>query len=364
MKTLLSSSLTRVGLLALLGCSQALRPAFRFDQFQKADIPCRPLVLRAFRSGEARTLQASPTFDGPDRNYHHPAFNPQNPDEVAYYMSVDKAWNALSKREKHLSGTWVVNLRTKRRYQVSKAYESFGYRTRPGGYNWLTYSDEGKTWSMNTQNGSRHQLTHSLAHEWPQWSPDGQRLVAQRVRLWHYPGINHNPLVLLDSAGQRIPTPGLEVQKGPPGPWSPDGRWLLLTDSASAETAVGLYDFHTSQVRFIDLSPHHFYLSPHHFFGDGAWLPDSQGFVWCTNDGVFRTSLVTGITAQLRTGCESRVYASPSVASDGKLLIVERTDMHVAAECDSICVYRETNLWTMNLDGSNERKMVFRKHRR
>lgn len=259
---------------------------------------------------------------------------------------------ALPEDKSHYpTGIWIANLRTGQQHQVSEGRDFAAVQVRPGGGNWLTCTRGTQTWNLNVTNGTIRQLTYGPEHNWPWWSPNGQELVGSLHQVGLTPG---GYLCRLDSAGQRIPTPALEHFVVLPSPWSPDGKWLMVQDGLFLTgPGVQLYNLGTAQLCSITL--------PSNPDFDVAWLPDSQGFVWCGKDGIFATTLANGTTVQLRTGCERRIYNRITIASNGKMIVVERTDRRV--ESDSLHMYSETNLWTMNLDGSNERKMVFRNSR-
>ena len=218
---------------------------------------------------------------------------------------------------------------------------------------WLALSKDGQIWNVKANGDSLTQLTFSPGHYQPQWSPNGQTLVCALSG----DGAANQHLVLLDKNGTRIPTPRLETRAGYAHGWLPNGT-LLLLDVASDEGPQGLgtYNFRTGQVRF---------LVTHKPTPEGvgnscygaAWLPDSQSFVWCTGQGIYRTNASTGSTTQLRTGCRCRTYLHPSVSADGRQFIVERLDQRGVE--DGTKIHTETALWLLDIDGRNERKVQF-----
>ena len=87
------------------------------------------------------------------------------------------------------------------------------------------------------------------------------------------------------------------------------------------------------------------------------WLPDNRTLIWAGSGGLFRTDTQTKQTTTLHKGCQSRVYLSPSVAADGKTIVVERVDYEVKGT--PLALYGEHNLVLMDSDGRNERKAAF-----
>ena len=204
---------------------------------------------------------------------------------------------------------------------------------------------------MKATGDSLTKLTNGPAHYQPQWSPDGQRLVC--FMNGKGPGEQH--LVLLTKNGTPLPAPGFDAL-GYAEAWAPDGNQLLVGQSEGGRFGLGIYDFRTGKARFVVA-----YRPAPEGTGDScygaAWLPNSQAFVWCTGGGVFRTDVATGATTRLRVGCFARAYLHPSVSANGQQLVVERTDQKAIE--DGTKIYSEIALWTMNIDGSNERKVEF-----
>ncbi len=362
MRALLSKSLAVAGLLVLLGCSRLLTPAFRLaaPSNPAAPVDCSPIVFKKIPDDWV----TAPEFgwhvfpDGCLRR--HPVFNPYNPDEVAYRLDSGSGFARRSAHEKHPNGIWVVNLRTKQQHQLPDSYDTFDYQPRPGNNYWLTCKFGTELWGLNGQNGGRRLLINP-APEGAKWSPDGRQLVSRAWETGAPQGPFTGHLLLSDTAGHRILAPVLEARAGLPGPWSPDGRWLLLGAPEAAVRTVCLYEFATGNLQFVRLPFDAALPWADASWVGAAWLPDSQGFVWCIDGGLYRTSLATGITTQLRAVCIRQIYEAVSVASDGQQMVLQRADQRIHS--DSLHRHRATNLWTMNLDGSNERKMVFRKSR-
>ena len=75
------------------------------------------------------------------------------------------------------------------------------------------------------------------------------------------------------------------------------------------------------------------------------------------NVGIGTTDTQTRETKQLHTGCDTRVYLNPDVSADGRTILVRRIDRKSVDDGQE--VYQESNLWLMDIDGRNERKIVF-----
>ena len=91
------------------------------------------------------------------------------------------------------------------------------------------------------------------------------------------------------------------------------------------------------------------------FVYGATWLPNGKNIVWCCDQGLQRTELLTQRTVRLRSACEGRRYDNPAVSPDGRQLVVERTDQRVSD--DDYLMHTEINMWTLNLDGTNEQQV-------
>ncbi|WP_139252145.1 TolB-like translocation protein [Hymenobacter psychrotolerans] len=247
-----------------------------------------------------------------------------------------------------VAGIWKTNLDTKRQTQVLAGNDIF-LQLRWGPQGWLALSKNHQVWKVKSTGDSLTQLTYGVPHYQPQWSPDGQRLVCWQDG----PTAAAQGLVFLDRKGGARTAPA-EPLKGYAEGWSSDGTKLLLQHTADGVFGLGVYTFASNKVDLIvpvDIK------AGHGGIHGAAWLPNGNGFVWSSDLGLFRTDLASRRTVTLHTGCSGRIYIHPSISSDGRTLIVERVDRH--AEDNGRAIYGETNLWTMDLDGNNQRKVEF-----
>ncbi|MDQ2795053.1 MAG: hypothetical protein M3Y12_13760 [Bacteroidota bacterium] len=335
MKTLLRQLLVAAGLLAGTGCAKTTEPPT-----PTPPCDCPPLVVKP-------TSFMWPTV-GPTLNYARPVFNPADAREVAYLRgSTDEGPLGPFR----IGGLWVGSLATRQQRPVLLGNDMY-LQVRWGAGGWLALSKGDQIWKIKATGDSLTQLTNGPAHYQPQWSPDGQRLVCFSSGN----GAADQHLELLAKDGTRLPMPSLEALNGYAEAWAPDGNQLLVGLSEGSRHGLGIYDFRTGRARFLVANQPAPEGTGDSCFG-AAWLPDSQAFVWCTGGGVFRTDAATGATTRLRAGCFARTYLHPSVSANGQQLIVERTDQKAIE--DGTKIYAEIALWTMNIDGSNERKVEF-----
>ena len=276
------------------------------------------------------------------RYYALPCFNPSNPREIAYAKS-----DADNPTE---DGLYMANLDTRQQRPIY-LHRGPTLQLHWSTTGWLALSMNDQVWKIKANGDSLTQLTTGGFHYLPQWSPDGQRLVCRE------PDSPGAPLIIIDKNGRWLTQlSGFPVNycQG----WSPDGTRLLITYGPLANEqgyGVGVYDLATNQAQLIVDTQ-----VPNNSSGmltGAAWLPDSRNVVWAAGTGIYTTDTQTRETKQLHTGCDTRVYLNPDVSADGRTILVRRIDRKSLDEGKG--VYQESNLWLMDIDGRNERKIVF-----
>ena len=223
-------------------------------------------------------------------------------------------------------------------------YPSFG----PGG--WVAFQRADQVWKAKANGDSLRQLTYAPGpHYVPRWSPDGSRLVCQDPNS---PVGNH---LIMDKNGKTIRSIRL-VDTQYALAWAPDGNSILVEyNPTGRDENLATYNLTTGQLDVVAISP----AAPdsYGFVNGAAWQPDGKSIVWCGGAGPVphRPGLPHyGAPAQRLPGAALR---EPGVSPDGRQLAVERTDRHVSA--DGYSMYTTTNIWTMDPDGRNERRVTF-----
>ena len=281
-----------------------------------------------------------PRVTGADTSYDYPCFNPRNPREVVFYRVERNNFTNY--------GLYTANLDTHQKRFIRLGNE-FGLQVRWGPTGWIALSMGSQIWKLKANGDSLTQLTFGTPHYQPQWSPDGQRLVCRE------PDSPGGPLIIIDKNGRKLTTlNGFPTQYCES--WSPDGTRLLVRyGTFGQDYGLGVYDLATNRVDLVAPSN-----VPNSSLGDlngAAWLPDSRNVIWASGTGIYATDTQTRQTQQLHTGCDTRIYLNPDVSADGRSILVRRVDQKSIDNGQG--VYQESNLWLMDIDGGNERKLVF-----
>ena len=315
----------------------------------QADI--EPCDCPEFMTPSKWRFDFEPPITGPDITYHQPSYNPANPAELVYRR---QSWAELSQRPQNPAfvGLWTGTLSGGPQRPLQLGY-SLLVDPNYGPNGWIAFNQAAQVWKVKANGDSLQRLTGGTStHYRPVWSPDGSRLVCRRDN--DAPG---GPIYIMDKQGR--PLRSLLINySGFPLAWSPDGNSLLLDYAPNGnnnELGLATYNLLTDKLEFLVLSPHTANTSGE--IRGAAWHPDGKSVVWCGSLGLYRTDLSSRRTVRLRSACTGRLYFSPSIAPDGRQIAVERYDRRDSD--DGFSEHTEINIWTLNIDGSNERRVDF-----
>ncbi len=76
-------------------------------------------------------------------------------------------------------------------------------------------------------------------------------------------------------------------------------------------------------------------------------------------DGIYKINKFSKVETKIRNACTTRVFTDISVSSDGKKILVEREDI-TNYEDDDWYYNIQSNIYIMDIDGQNERKIEFK----
>jgi Tol biopolymer transport system component len=327
--------------LALLGASTWLSACSDRDAVEPCDCP------EVTDTGKWNRF-IEPPVSGPDFSYHEPSYNPANGQQLVYRRESRAELNQRPQPAATI-GLWLGEPYTGQQTPLLRGYDllrspSFGPR------GWIAFNRLGEVWKVKANGDSLTRLPLRLGpHHQPRWSPDGTRLVSQQLGI---PGGNH---LIVAQDGTPLRTVRLDNSRYALA-WSPDGQSLLIEYSPTGrDRGLATYDLRTDQLDLVLTSPS----KPN---GQGmvygaAWAPDGKTIVWCGDLGLYKTDLTTRRTVRLRSSCTGRRYFNPAISPDGRQIAVERLDQRVSD--DQYSMHTETNIWTLDFDGRNERKASF-----
>jgi len=286
---------------------------------------------------------------GPDLSYHQPSYNPADARQLVYRRG-SRADLGQRVQPALRVGLWTGATTGGPQSPLLRGYDVlFDPNYGPGG--WVAFCRGGQVWKAKANGDSLQLLTSgNIMHVVPRWSPDGARLLCHADN--DTPG---GPIQILDRNGRLVRSLLIENTRYALA-WSPDGNSILVEyDPTRHGMGLATYDLRTNQLVAVATSPAA--PSSEGFVYGAAWLPDGKSIVWCSDLGLYKTDLATRRTVRLRSSCQGRRYDNPAVSPDGRQLAVERTDQRVSDDGNSM--HTEINIWTMDADGGDERKVVF-----
>ncbi len=286
---------------------------------------------------------------GPDLTYHQPSYNPANARQLVYRRG-SRADLDQRVQPGRTVGLWTGGTTSGQQSPLLLGYDVL-FNPNYGPNGWVAFCRSQQVWKAKANGDSLQRLTFgNSSHVVPLWSPDGSRLVCHRDNT--SPG---GPILIIDRNGRQLRSLLIE-NTGFAVAWAPDGNSLLLEyDPTRKDMSLATYDLRTNQLEAVVTIPKT--ENTYGFVYGAAWLPDGKGIVWCCDQGLYKTELATRRTVRLRSSCQGRRYINPAVSPDGRQLAVERTDQHVSD--DGYSMRTETNIWTLDLDGSNEQQVKF-----
>ncbi len=268
--------------------------------------------------------------------YGRPCFNPNNPNEFVYTKTDSSKPNEINE-------IWTYNLETKENRHIA---DDALYYLKWGHNNWIVFNRiDNQVWKVKSNGDSLTQLTSEHWSLYPDWHPDGKKIIFQRVDESPRPN-----LMIMDDNGQVISE--LDSTLGWTAHWSPDGEKIIF--GKDNRTLGYVNTCNLSQIHPVRVIPNIVNsISPYSIF----WFPDSDKVAWADGLGSLRiTNIYTHETVLVKLGCDSRTYLTPSVSSDGKKIIVERINRR---KVEKYTIFVTFGIYIIDLPSLKETKVEF-----
>ena len=273
----------------------------------------------------------------PTLNRQAPCFNPNNTAEIS--LTVGNISNPAG------DNLYTLNLNTgQKTFLVNNVW----YQPKWSVKNWIVFNrTDRQIWKIKSNGDSLTQLTFSNENYAPEWSPDGEKLVYRQVIGSIY------YIMITTASGNKLDSITNAFYGN--GSWAPNNTKIATIYNASTGHNIGLIDIQSKAIKAITSYPEQ---SPtgKTIINSMDWSNDSQSIFWCSGYGLYKTEVSSGITTQLKYGCDRKYYIYPSISPDGQKIIVGRID---AKLLNTNTIYSEYNLYIMNIDGSNETKINY-----
>lgn len=268
-----------------------------------------------------------------------PSFNPVGNGDFVYFKG-----NGHDDPAK-LNGIWRAHLHQPGERQLPPTKDvQLGLHWGPRGR--IAYNNlGGQIMTITSEGDSLQSLPYYILRYQPIWSPNGLQIACQLD--------GDRPqkagLIILSDAGRQVEIISPKSY-GYALSWAPDFHKLAVVYSPSRyEYGLGTYDFANHTFELVAQGDEAAGIS------SADWLADSRTIVWTAGNGIFKMDAETKRTTQLRQSCDSRLYMYSTVSPDGTTILVQRVDRQLTN--DSTTIREESNLWAMDIDGSNERQV-------
>jgi hypothetical protein len=280
------------------------------------------------------TVNTAINYSQPDTGHSFGRFNPNNSDEICYFLGIHST-NTTEIKHRNLSS----NSETLVFSGLVWSFMSYSSN------DWLIFNYSGNNlWKVKTNGDSLTQLTFDGQSLEPHWNNNGQQYIFRQDI-----GSTHRTIIC-DKNGQHIDT--LSGFYWHNGSWSRDNNLLVSIDYDNLIT----YSFSSGAISTI--SGHGQGNSSKDGILDVTISPDSRKIYWCNGWGIFYQNISTGQTGQIATSCDARRFNSIDISADGqKLLCTSYNEKMLDYNTNSVFI--ETKMYLMNVDGSNRHEINF-----
>lgn len=269
-------------------------------------------------------------------DYMEPCFNPENPEQLAYYRFDNTGFNLSSE-------IWVVDFCTgEKKLIANNALYGLDWSIK----DWLIYTaDDQNIWKIKSNGDSLTQLTFvGDYNRYPKWSPDGERIAFNaEIQGTQY-------FFISNSTGNVVDT--LEEL-------SFSRAWCWVDNSSICYSS---YNSNSSQIKILNVESNEVDVV-HEItgeFGDyymiaTAKLPSSNSIIWCSLGLIGKTDLNTESSTIIKERLTQDGFWNISVNPDRNEILINKRIIHSAPNCkyDS-----DWGFYLITTDGTNTRKVI------
>jgi Tol biopolymer transport system component len=201
-------------------------------------------------------------------------------------------------------------------------------------------------WKIKSNSDSLTQLTTSgNFNNNAIWNSEGTKLIYRKAGAGSAPSL----FLMIDETGGTIDTiPELRYISS--WHWSSDDEIIsCITANAMDEVVLGFYNINNRE--FSEMPP--LDVPQYGYIMDTDWITEDIS-VWGTYQLIGTTDIITNESKEIAKGYQNRFYDNLAASPDGTSIVVEREDFFQIGDCD---IETRRNLYIMNADGSNERKI-------
>lgn len=268
----------------------------------------------------------------PEKLFSAPCFNPENSNEFIYveYEPYEEVYNKK---------LWKFNLLTKEKTFIA---DNVWCNPKYGLHEWIFFNRfNEQIWKVKSNGDSLQPLfTQELNYDVEACVSD-ERIVFRRIIESDYFAM------FSDYDGNILYKIVDNVYSD--GSWSSDGNKLLSTYSFT-NTARGIAVYNTLYNLLYKFN-HGEYESNDDAIHGMDWYVDSENFVWCKRDGVYRVNINSGLQELLIEGCSASEYGYPSFSPNNSTILLEHYSLK---HLEGNAYFKESNIVITDINGMNE----------
>ncbi len=254
-------------------------------------------------------------------NIQFPYFNPNNPNEIIYYLGYRRElikYNIANKTKQILYKGQLFN------------------RAKWSRKGWMLIpADDGQIWKIKDDGTQLTQLTFgSMGHLYPEWNMEGTKFGCWAVTK------GNSYTIIYDEFGAAI-----DSLKSPlTGCWQGRDTNILLGAGGSA---IGYTDIRQDSFILLFRWPP----SNQNEFHDSYWMQDGINAIVVANNGIYSFNTQTKKLTFLKQFCPHDYYYSLSISYQSNKILLQKSTWYFVGNNR---VFIKTKLVLMNPDGSGE----------
>lgn len=273
-------------------------------------------------------------------DYYYPRFNPNNPEQLAYYRYGNTEYNVTSE-------IWVMDFCAgESKMLVDNAFYGLDWSVK----GWLIYTaNDQNIWKIKSNGDSLMQVTFiGDYNRYPSWSPDGTR-IAFNSELE-----GETYFFILDEIENTIDTIQ-ELRHAGAWSWVDENRICFLTgeyNGSFTTKKLNVFDLQTYNVSFLhDLIIEH---SLDSLIINTVSFPSENSIIWCALGFIGKTDLATGTFEILQQRLLQEKFWFVTVRPGEQELLFSKQSVHYAGNCrfDS-----DWGFYLINKDSSEQRRV-------
>lgn len=274
-------------------------------------------------------------------DYYYPSFNPNDPEQFAYYRFDNTKFEVASE-------LWVADFCTgEKEMLVNNALYGLDWSIK----DWLVYTaDDQNIWKIKSNGDSLTQLTFvGDFNRYPKWNPDANKIAFQSEIM------GNTFFFISNEFGESIDTIE-ELSYSRTWSWIDNDRICYFVGEFNGSFTTQKMNIYNTQTKEVDFL-HNLIIQQTNdsLVLNAVSFPSDNSIVWCALGFVGKTDLSTGSFEILRERLYHERFYYLTVRPGEKEILFSKRSMYYVENCrfDS-----EYDFFLINKDGTDQRKIL------